>query len=84
MYHIFLIHSSVNGHLGCFPVLAVVSSAAVNIGCMYLLSYDFLWVYAQEWDLLGHRIVLFFVFFRNLHTVLHSDCECKSWDVLGM
>ena len=31
IHHIFSIHSSVNGHLGCFHVLAVENSAALNI-----------------------------------------------------
>ena len=32
LYYIFFLYSSVNGHLGCFHVLAIINNAAVNTG----------------------------------------------------
>ena len=38
MYHSFLIHSSADGHLGCFHVLATINSAVMNTGVHVFLS----------------------------------------------
>ena len=50
MYHSFLIHSSADGHLGCFHVLAIINSAVMNIGAHVPFNSSFLGVYAQQWD----------------------------------
>ena len=56
MYHNFFIHSSVNGYLGCFHVLAIVNSAAVNNGIymsfLVLVSSG----YMPRVELLGHTV----------------------------
>ena len=72
MYHSFLIHSSADGHLGCFHVLAIINSDE-QWGTRVSFKSGFLSVYAQQGDCWIIRQVEF-QFLRNLHTVLHSGC----------
>ena len=59
MCHSFLTHSSVDGHLGCFHVLANMNNAAMNIwGTLVSFNSDFLSVYAQQWDCCQPHLLL--------------------------
>ena len=85
MYHSFFIHSSVGGHLGCFHVLVLVNSAAVNIGVHVSFS---VWVssgYMLRSGIAGSYGGFIPGYLRGLYTIFHSGCislhshqQCKS------
>jgi len=86
MYYSFFIHSSIDGHLGFFYVLAIVNSAAMNIGVhvsfLMLLSLE----YVPRSGIAGSYGAFIPSFLRNRHTIIHRGCvslhshqKCKSF-----
>ena len=70
MYHSFLFHSSADGHLGCFHVLAIINSAVINTGVHVSLSILVSMVYMPSSGIAGYMTVLFAVFLRNWRRLL--------------
>lgn len=78
VWHIFFIHSFVDRLLGCFRVLAIVNSAAMNIEVHVSFRNIVLSGYMPRSGIAyGNRVAYgnsVFSLLRKLHTVSHNDC----------
>ena len=74
VYHNFLIHSSADGHLGCFHVLDTVNNAAMNTGLHVSFSIMVSSGYMTSSGIAGlydsFVLSFFFFFFKESPTVL--------------
>ena len=72
--YIFFIHSSLDGQLGCFHVLAIISFAAMNIGVHESFQGIVFYRYMLGIGIVGSYRYSVFRFLKNFHTVFHGDC----------
>ena len=70
MYHIFFNHSSVDGHLGCFHVLAIVNSTAMHVSFWTMFSSGYM-PQSGIAGSYGSSIFSFFLFFFKFYLFIY-------------
>jgi len=76
MYHIFCIHSSVEGHLGSFQLLAIINKVAMNIVEHVSLFYVGAFLgYMPRRGIAGSSGIAISNFLRNHQTDFQSSCS---------
>ena len=85
IYHNFFIHSSVDGHLGCFHVLAIVNSTAMNseihVSFSILVSSGYMprsGITGSYGGFIPSFLKILYTVFQNECISLHSHQQCKS------
>ena len=74
VYHIFFIHSSVDGHFGCFRVLVIVYRAARHVEVHVLFQTMVFSGYLPRSGITGSYGSSVFHYWRTLHIFLPSGC----------
>ena len=81
MYRIFFIYPPVVGHLGCFDVLVIVNSVAVNIVVHVVLNYVFSGYMPKSWTRLNDFTFTFH--FHALEKEMATHSSTPAWRIPG-
>jgi hypothetical protein len=88
MYHIFLNHYSLSGHLDCFYLLILVNKAALNasvqVSLLVLAFSSFIHTQKWDWGSYDYSIYLFICLFIHtyIHTYTHTRILFNIWGAI--